>query len=214
MGPLRSLVSSLLVLLLLAHGPALAEGDDTAAAKPEVKHLTVAVLGDSLGDGIWGGLYRKLVRDKRYTVFRGAKNSVGFGGETLIDQIDKAFAAGPTDGIEFHLLQYIALQQRNREWLAIRARPFKPRERTTAEIERDANRDGGNGPLPLTEHDCVIDQRDHCRGSRRPHERCPGRDLAAHDRRRGPLRGLSQERQGPVVAGPLYRWRAFQRRRI
>jgi uncharacterized protein len=98
-GPLRSLVSSLLVLLLLVHGSALAEGDDTAAAKPEVKHLTIAVLGDSLGDGIWGGLYRKLVRDKRYTVYRGAKNSVGFGGETLIDQIDKAFAAGPTDAI-------------------------------------------------------------------------------------------------------------------
>ena len=62
MGPLRSIVSSLLVLLLVVHGSALAEGDDTAAAKPEIKHLTIAVLGDSLGDGIWGGLYRKLVR--------------------------------------------------------------------------------------------------------------------------------------------------------
>jgi hypothetical protein len=93
---LRALVSSLLVLLLFVHGPARAQDED---AKPEVKHLTIAVLGDSLGDGIWGSFYRRLVRDKRYTVFRGAKNSVGFGGETLIDQIDKALAAGPTDAI-------------------------------------------------------------------------------------------------------------------
>jgi hypothetical protein len=93
---LRALVSSLLVLILFVHGPARAQDED---AKPEVKHLTIAVLGDSLGDGIWGSFYRRLVRDKRYTVFRGAKNSVGFGGETLIDQIDKALAAGPTDAI-------------------------------------------------------------------------------------------------------------------
>jgi len=32
-------------------------------------------------------------------VYRGAKNSVGFGGGALIDQIDKAFAPGPTDAI-------------------------------------------------------------------------------------------------------------------
>lgn len=94
---MRAFFSGLLVLLLLAHGPARAQ--DEEAPKPEVKHLTIAVLGDSLGDGIWGSFYRRLVRDKRYTVYRGAKNSVGFGGETLIDQIDKAFAAGPTDAI-------------------------------------------------------------------------------------------------------------------
>jgi hypothetical protein len=95
--PVRAFFSSLLVLLLLTHGPARAQ--DEEAPKAEVKHLTIAVLGDSLGDGIWGSFYRRLVRDKRYTVYRGAKNSVGFGGETLIDQIDKAFAAGPTDAI-------------------------------------------------------------------------------------------------------------------
>ncbi|MCX7361313.1 MAG: DUF459 domain-containing protein [Alphaproteobacteria bacterium] len=60
---------------------------------------TIAVLGDSLADGIWGGLFRKLVRDKRYTVYRGAKNSVGFGGGDLLDMMDKAFAAGPVDAI-------------------------------------------------------------------------------------------------------------------
>jgi hypothetical protein len=86
-----------LALLLLVQGAAQAEGGE--ADKAELKHLTIAALGDSLGDGIWGSLYRKLVRDKRYTVFRGARNSVGFGGETLIDQIDKAFGSGPPDAI-------------------------------------------------------------------------------------------------------------------
>jgi uncharacterized protein len=94
---LRTLVSGLLVLLLFVGGLAQAESGDPE--KADLKHVTIAVLGDSLGDGIWGGLYRKMVRDKRYTIYRGGKNSVGFGGETLIDQIDKAFAAGPTDAI-------------------------------------------------------------------------------------------------------------------
>jgi hypothetical protein len=94
---LRAFFAGLLVLLLLARGPAWAQ--DEESPKPEVNHLTIAVLGDSLGDGIWGSLYRRLVRDKRYTVYRGSKNSVGFFGEPLIDQIDKAFAADPPDAI-------------------------------------------------------------------------------------------------------------------
>lgn len=60
---------------------------------------TIAVLGDSLADGIWGGLYRKLVRDKRYTVYRGAKNSTGFGGDDFLESIERAFAAGPVDAV-------------------------------------------------------------------------------------------------------------------
>jgi uncharacterized protein len=91
------LLLGLFVLSLVFHSTARSETD---GAKPvEPKRVTIAVLGDSLGDGVWGGLYRKLVRDKRYTVYRGAKNSVGFGGDPLIGQVDKAFAAGPVDAI-------------------------------------------------------------------------------------------------------------------
>jgi uncharacterized protein len=62
-------------------------------------HSTIAVVGDSLADGIWGGIYRKLFRDKRYTVFRGAKNSVGFGGGDLIDALDHAFEGNSVDAV-------------------------------------------------------------------------------------------------------------------
>jgi hypothetical protein len=59
----------------------------------------IAVLGDSLGDGIWAGLVRRLVRDRRYVVFRGARNSTGFGANDLLDMIDKAFEAGRVDAV-------------------------------------------------------------------------------------------------------------------
>jgi hypothetical protein len=61
--------------------------------------LTVAAIGDSLGDGLWEGLYRRLHDDKRFVVFRGAKNSVGFTGSDMTEQIDAAFAAGPVDAL-------------------------------------------------------------------------------------------------------------------
>lgn len=60
---------------------------------------TIAVLGDSLADGIWGGLVRRLVRDKRYTIYRGARNSSGLTGDPLIGTIDQAYAAGPVDAV-------------------------------------------------------------------------------------------------------------------
>ena len=72
-------------------------GDTDNKALPA--RVTIAVVGDSLADGIWGGLYRKLHRDKRFTVYRGAKNSVGFGGGDLLDALDRAFEAGPVDAL-------------------------------------------------------------------------------------------------------------------
>jgi hypothetical protein len=48
------------------------------AAVAEPEKLTVIVAGDSIADGIWGGLYRKLLRDKRYEIVRKARNSSGF----------------------------------------------------------------------------------------------------------------------------------------
>lgn len=70
-----------------------------AVPVPVPKSVRIIVLGDSLADGIWGSLYRKFVRDRRYTIYRGAKNSVGFGGEDLLDMIDKGFASGPVDAV-------------------------------------------------------------------------------------------------------------------
>lgn len=70
-----------------------------AGAEGDSGRAMLAVVGDSLADGVWGGLQRTLRSDKRITVFRGAKNSVGFTGGDLTDQIDKAFAAGDPDGL-------------------------------------------------------------------------------------------------------------------
>jgi hypothetical protein len=71
-------------------------GGDKKASPAKV---TIAVVGDSLADGIWGGIYRKLYRDKRFSVYRGAKNSIGFGGGDLLDTLDRAFEAGPVDAV-------------------------------------------------------------------------------------------------------------------
>jgi hypothetical protein len=52
----------------------------TAQAGPpdEARKITIAVMGDSIADGIWGGMVRLLIRDRRYVLLREAKNSSGF----------------------------------------------------------------------------------------------------------------------------------------
>lgn len=82
-------LAAVLVSTLLATHPAHAE------STPQPKDTTViACIGDSLADGMWGGLYKLVQKDKRYAMFRGAKNSVGFTGSNLTDLIDRTFAAG------------------------------------------------------------------------------------------------------------------------
>ncbi len=113
----RLLLVSFCWLLALMALPLGAEGADPASAADPAKpspyapeeltpqpvpipmHVCIAVLGDSLADGVWGGIFRKLFQNKRMTVYRGAKNSIGFGGGDLLDMIDQAFAAGPVDAV-------------------------------------------------------------------------------------------------------------------
>lgn len=90
---MRCLMALLFLLAIVAPpDAATAQG-----ATPE--RLTIAALGDSLGDGLWEGLYRTLQKDKRFSVFRGTKNSVGFTTSDMTEQIDAAFAAGPVDAL-------------------------------------------------------------------------------------------------------------------
>jgi hypothetical protein len=67
-----------------------------ALAEPKV---TIAVVGDSLADGMWGGLYRTVQKDKRYNVFRGAKNASGFTTSDLMDMLDNAIDAAKPDAV-------------------------------------------------------------------------------------------------------------------
>ncbi|MGV8997225.1 MAG: DUF459 domain-containing protein [Parvibaculaceae bacterium] len=46
-------------------------------AKAKTRY-NVVVLGDSLGDGIWAGLYHQLAKDKRFNVIRKSKVATGF----------------------------------------------------------------------------------------------------------------------------------------
>jgi hypothetical protein len=107
---MRSFASVLLACLLAAafdRAPLYAESSLTPEPRPAKlapqdeppTRLTIAVIGDSLGDGLWQGLYLQLRDNKRFTVFRGSKRSVGFTTSDMTEQIDAAFATGPVDAL-------------------------------------------------------------------------------------------------------------------
>lgn len=91
---LASLLFTMLLALLVA-------GSASAADTKPGTHdkLVIAVVGDSLADGMWGGLYRQLQGNSGAELVRGARNSIGFTGADLTDLIDKAFAARPAQAL-------------------------------------------------------------------------------------------------------------------
>ncbi len=89
-------ISLLACLLALLFAPAKLCAESNAAPQAPA---TIAIIGDSLADGMWGGLYKILQKEKQYKLFRGAKNSVGFTGAGLTDMIDRAFAAGESQAL-------------------------------------------------------------------------------------------------------------------
>lgn len=86
--PVLAALALIVASLLAATGPA------TAQDKPAPGATVIATIGDSLADGLWGGLYKLVQKDKRYWIHRGAKHSLGFTGADLTELIDKPFAAG------------------------------------------------------------------------------------------------------------------------
>lgn len=66
---------------------------------PSPDRAMIAVVGDSLADGMWNGMYRVVGKSKTYALFRGAKNATGFSNGTLTDMIDRAVAAGPPQAL-------------------------------------------------------------------------------------------------------------------
>jgi len=55
-----------------------------------VKAQVIGVLGDSLGDGLWAGLYRLLRRDRNFTVIKKSKVSSGLTQTTFFNWINAA----------------------------------------------------------------------------------------------------------------------------
>lgn len=49
----------------------------TASGPRQQAHYNVVVFGDSLGDGVWAGLYHVLHKDKRFTVIRKSRVATG-----------------------------------------------------------------------------------------------------------------------------------------
>lgn len=88
-------IAFLLAVVLALPAPAWAE----SKAHPGPPQFVIATVGDSLVDGMWLGLYRQVLKDKRISVYRGGKHSLGFTGQNLTDLIDKAFAAGPVHAL-------------------------------------------------------------------------------------------------------------------
>lgn len=78
---------------------AIAEEKDVSAGQQPGAKRTIHVVGDSLGDELWGGLSVLLRHKQNIKVARGAKNSVGFTHTNLIEQIDKAFGSGTVDAL-------------------------------------------------------------------------------------------------------------------
>lgn len=82
----RAFLAGLVVVIGFLASSAVAQD-----SRANLERTTVAVVGDSLADGMWSGIYRTLHTDKSYFVYRGAKNSVGFAASPLTDMIDRAF---------------------------------------------------------------------------------------------------------------------------
>ncbi|HUD51840.1 DUF459 domain-containing protein [Parvibaculum sp.] len=58
--------------------PAPAATPAKPAANAEQTHYNVVIFGDSLGDGVWAGLYHVLHKDKRFSVIRKSRVATGF----------------------------------------------------------------------------------------------------------------------------------------
>lgn len=120
---IKCMLAGITIVVGLFMGRAIAQ--DTRLS---LERTTVAVVGDSLADGMWSGIYRVLNTDKSYFVYRGAKNSVGFAASPLTDMIDRAFAKtrpsvlvmmiGANDRRSMFVEGKPPLQFRSPEWIA------------------------------------------------------------------------------------------------
>jgi len=128
------LVLSLLALMALFSAPTAAfaesaNGGDSASAEKKDKPprpFVIAVMGDSLADGLWASLYRGYIREqKQVAVRRFAVNSAGFTTHSFEDDFDKILAKEPPDLIVFMVgandRQRAFAVDNHKEWAQFRA---------------------------------------------------------------------------------------------
>jgi len=117
------------VLALL--GAAVAHAENGKA--PPLKPYTVAVVGDSQADGIWGAVYRATFQEAGVKVLREAINSSGFTSMTWIPQLQAVIAKQPVHAV----IMFIGTN--DRQWVVAGPRtrhPYGTKEWNDAYLER------------------------------------------------------------------------------
>lgn len=76
--PMRLAPASLESAALTTEETATAPAVTATFPAPKRKHYNVVVLGDSLGDGVWAGLYHVLRTDKRFKIIKKSRVATGF----------------------------------------------------------------------------------------------------------------------------------------
>ena len=95
---LRLVVCILLAFWVAFGSVAQADPPNTPQGTPpdnETRKITIAIMGDSIADGIWGGMVRILIRDRRYVLLREAKNSSGFTTSDWLAALDAVIEKKP-----------------------------------------------------------------------------------------------------------------------
>lgn len=104
MRPMGAVSKTLATLLVLAAAGLPVQAAETDAAGPDTpapaKPTVIAVLGDSLGDGLWAGFYRLLRRNKAYEVVKKSQVSTGLTQINDFDWLETARDIAKTPGID------------------------------------------------------------------------------------------------------------------
>lgn len=87
--------AAFVIALLISILASKSEAADSGPRAQAPSGYTIAVLGDSLGEGLWESLYRSSLKEKGCAVQRVARRSVGFARFPLTTQIEAALAKGP-----------------------------------------------------------------------------------------------------------------------
>jgi hypothetical protein len=62
---------------------------ELAARAEAPRPVTIAVLGDSLAEGLWGGLYRQFARDRSVRIVNATRSSTGFNADFYDEHLDR-----------------------------------------------------------------------------------------------------------------------------
>jgi len=82
---------------LKAGAAAAAEAEKAAPKKHRPQTIRLFVVGDSLADGLWAGLYRHFIREPRIKVIRETLNSSGFTAYDWQSRLEKLLRTGKVD---------------------------------------------------------------------------------------------------------------------